>query len=76
LENKNNDVMKRQYVRPFVETDNMYLGNELLAGSGPMGGDAILPGFTSDDDSGPGSDDNGGGPVWLIRMDAFLDLGE
>ena len=54
-------MKKMQYIMPAIKTLR-YDTEVILAGSGPGGGDAVLPGMTEDGDDGPGADDHGGTP--------------
>lgn len=54
--------MKRiKYIVPAIKTMR-YDSDAILAASGPMGGDATLPGMTEDGDDGPGAGDHGDTP--------------
>lgn len=54
-------MKKTTYIKPFAKV-NHYDMQPLMAASGPMGGDATLPGMTEDGDDGPGARDHGDTP--------------
>ena len=53
--------MKKIYIKPFAKVKH-YDMQPLMAASGPMGGDATLPGMTEDGDDGPGAGVHGDTP--------------
>ena len=54
-------MKKTTYIKPFAKVNHSDI-QPLMAASGPMGGDATLPGMTEDGDDGPGAGDHGDTP--------------